>query len=214
MMPLQLAPALTRIRHAAGYNPPFAAARHRRTEHARPLRPHRDRLRPGRRGAGATAGADWQEDPDPRTRRLAEAFTGQLEREVGLHRQHVPGGRNLVRQDRQGVPSGPALFRGRQFQDVRRRAVPPARARLRGNPPRRWHLARVATEVRRVRALLRRSRKAFPRARRGRRRPDRTAPRRAVSVSAGRTRAADAATVGHVRAPRAASVPHAARHPA
>ena len=58
----------------------------------------------------------------------------------------------------------PALFCRRKLESLWRRAVSTARARFRGNPARRRHLPRLAAEIRCVRAILRRSRKAFSRA--------------------------------------------------
>ena len=60
----------------------------------------------------------------------------------------LSGEGNLVRQGRSQLSSGPALLRRRQLQGLRRRAVPPARARFRGASPQGRHFAGMAAEIR------------------------------------------------------------------
>ena len=85
-----------------------------------------------------------------------QARARQLGRQGGVRRRRLPGTRPGTARDGRGVPSRPALLRRRQHQGLRRRAVSPARARLRRARACRRHLAGLAARLRRVRALLHR----------------------------------------------------------
>ena len=83
----------------------------------------------------------------------------------------------------------------------------------RAQTPRR-RLAGLADLLRRARAVLHAGRAALPGARRSRRRPDRAAGERAVSVPGGLARAAHPAALGRPRGGRLSPVPRAVRHQA
>ena len=105
-------------------------------------------------------------------------------------------------------------YRRRQLQGVRRRPVPPPRARLRRAAAQGRHLSRVAAGLRRVRAVLYAGRGAVSRARAARRRSHRTLVQRPLRLSAGAARAAHPGTERHPATRGAAPVPSAARHQA
>ena len=104
------------------------------------------------------------------------------------------------------------LLRRRRDQDVRRRALPPARARLRRAPTPGRHLARLADLVRRDGAVLHARREPLPGARRARRGSHRAARERALSAPGGLARAAHPAAPRRSGAGRLPAVPHAVRH--
>ena len=119
----------------------------------------------------------------------------ELGRDRGVRQEplHLQG--HLVRPRGQGVPAAGALQRGRRDEVLRSRAVPAARAGLRGAAAPRRDLAGVAGRVRRVRAVLHAGRGALPGARRPRRGPHRAAVERPVPVPAGLARAAHPAAL-------------------
>ena len=92
---------------------------------------------------------------------------------AGLRRRPLHLAGDVVRRRRQGVPAAGALLRRRGHEALRRRAVPAAAAGLRRAAARRRRLARVAAQLRRLRALLHQGRMALPGARQPRRGPDR-----------------------------------------
>ena len=85
--------------------------------------------------------------------------------------------------DGQGVPAADPLLRRRRDEVLRRRALPAARARLRGAQAPRRHLARVADRLRRHGAVLHAGRAAVPGARGPRRGLDRPVVQRARTRS-------------------------------
>ena len=122
-----------------------------------------------------------------------------------VHRRALHLGRDVARRRRQGVPTAGALLRRRRDEVVRRRAVPVAAAGLRRAAARRRHLARVAVELRRLRAVLHEGRVALRGARQPRRGPHRGSVEQAVPVAGGVARAAHPAALRRPRAARATS---------
>ena len=167
------------------------------------LRRHHHRHRRRRRHARPSARAAGQAHPDPRARRLRaarERRTGTRARSTSRRSYHT----KEVWHDKDGKPLHPhtnyyvggntkfygaALFRLRE-QDFGELA------------PSRRHLAGVADQLRRPRAVLHAGRAPLPRARPARRGPDRAAGERRLSVSCGQPRAAHPAAQRRLHALR------------
>ena len=139
------------------------------------LRPDHHRHGRGGRHARARARAVRQAHPAARTRRVAAARQAELERGGRLRRQPLRLQGVLGRQERQAVSAGRALLRRRRDEDVRRRALSPARARLRRAAAPGRDLSRLADLVRRHGAVLHAGRRTCIRftARAARTRPSR-----------------------------------------
>ena len=102
-----------------------------------------------------------QAHPVAGARRLSAAQPRQLGFADRLRRWRLSGQRNLVRRRRPEFPSGTALLCRRQFQGLWRGIVSAARARFRGDLPQGRHVARLAAEIRRFRALYAEAERLF-----------------------------------------------------
>ena len=130
----------------------------------------------------------------------------------GVDRAPLPQQRQLDRPGGRRVPAEAALLRGRQHEDVRRGAVPQARAGLRASAARRRCVRGLADHLRRPRALLHPGRAALPRARRTQGRPHRAVDVRPVPVPGDEPRAARRAAVLRPGGGRPPPLPPAPRH--
>ena len=151
--------------------------------------------------APARAAARWPTRSPPSGKRILLLERGDfLPREMenwepgaGVRRRPVHLAGHLVRRRRHAVPAAGPLLRRRRHQALRRRALPAAAAGLRRAQARRRHVAGLAAQLRRLRALVHEGRVALPGARQPRRGPDRGPLVEAVPVAGRVARAADPA---------------------
>ena len=172
------------------------------------------RQRGGGRHAGGRAGPVRQEHPPARARRLSAAREAELELQGRVRRQPLRLEGDLDRQEGQAVPARHSLLRRRRDQDVRRRALPSARARLRRAPAPGRPVAGLADLLRRHGALLHAGREPLSGSRRARRGPHRSAGQRSLSAPGRLARAAHPAASRRSGARRLQAVSLPLRHPA
>ena len=166
------------------------------------------RFRRGGRCRGVAARRERRARADSRARAGVAARAAKLGCGIGVRRPALSQQRNMDER-RAALSARPVLLRRWPHQVLRRGDVPFSRARFRRARARRRHLAGMADQVRRPRALLRRGRAPVRRSRHGGPRSDRAAAQRAVSARRHSARAGDCRGGRALQGAGAASVPDA-----